>query len=118
MNGRHGRHGESRSAVVRRQKDEQGADEYRVMRIDVVATIPGGDELQCLDVTIRRPTAIANVEGAARFFVVSLPSRAREREKERDRPRHGEADQLRTGERRPRAADENGSWQSGPSVAV
>ena len=42
MNGRHGRHGESRSAVVRRQKDEQGADEYRVMRIDVVATIPRG----------------------------------------------------------------------------
>ena len=110
MNGRHGRHGESRSAVVRRQKDEQGADEYRVMRIDVVATIPGGDELQCLDVTIRKPMAIANVEGA--------PSRAREREKERDQPRLGEADQLRTGERRPRAADENGSWQSGPSAAM
>ena len=41
-------------------------DEIRVARVDVVATVPGRDELQWLDVTIRRP-AVANVEGAARL---------------------------------------------------
>ena len=31
-----------------------------------VATIPGSDELQWLDVTITRPTAAVNVEGGAK----------------------------------------------------
>ena len=36
-------------------------------RIDVVATIPGSNELQWLEVTIRRPTALTNMEGSARM---------------------------------------------------
>ena len=61
-------------------KDKRGADEYRVARIDVVATIPGRDELQWLEVTIRRPTAVAHVEGAARFGGFSATRRERKRE--------------------------------------
>ena len=48
-------------------KYKQGADENRVPGIDVVATIPRRDELQWLDVTFRRPTAVSNVEFAANF---------------------------------------------------
>ena len=48
-------------------KDEHGVDKIRVARIDVVATTLGRDELQWLDVPIRTPTAVANLEGAARF---------------------------------------------------
>ena len=47
-------------------KDKHGADKIRVARIGVVATIPGRDELQWPDVTIRRPTAVANFGRAAR----------------------------------------------------
>ena len=43
------------------------ADEIRVARIDVVATILGRDEQQWLEVTTLRPTFVAHVEGAARF---------------------------------------------------
>ena len=50
----------------KKNKHNEGSDEYRVARIDVVATIPGSDELQWLDVTIGRPTAAAIVEGGAR----------------------------------------------------
>ena len=36
-----------------------------VAKIDVVATLPGRDELRWLDIAIRRPTAATNVQGAA-----------------------------------------------------
>ena len=42
-------------------------EKIRVARIVVVATIPGSNELQWLDVTIRRPTALTNMEGSARM---------------------------------------------------
>ena len=51
---------------TKKYQDKDGNDKYRVARIDVVATIPGSDELQWLDVTTRRPTAAANVEGGAK----------------------------------------------------
>ena len=37
-----------------------------VARIDAVATIPGSNKLHWLDVTIRRPTALTNMEESAR----------------------------------------------------
>ena len=49
----------------KKYKDSNGADKIRTARIDVVATIPGSNELQWLDITIRRPTAQTNVEEAA-----------------------------------------------------
>ena len=61
-----------------RFKDKHGTDKTRVPRIDVVVTVPGKDGLQWLDVTKRRPTAVANVEGAARLGGFAAP---REREK-------------------------------------
>ena len=48
-------------------RDASGTEKIRVARIDLVATIPGSNELQRLDVTIRRPTALTNMEGAARM---------------------------------------------------
>ena len=42
-------------------------EKIRVARIDAVATIPGSNELQWQDVTIRRPTALTNMEGSARM---------------------------------------------------
>ena len=51
----------------KRYKDKHGTDKIRVPRIDVVVTVPRKDGLQWLDVTIRRPTAVANVEGATRL---------------------------------------------------
>ena len=82
----------------KRCKDEHGTDKIRVARIDVVATVLERDELQWLDLTIRRPTVVANVEGAARFGG------------------HGEADELRVwwkartpdGQRAPRVDGEAG----------
>ena len=47
-------------------RDQNGMEKIRVARIDVVATIPGSNELQWLDVTIRRPTALTNMEGSSR----------------------------------------------------
>ena len=41
-------------------------EKIRVARIDAVATMPGSNELQWLDVTTRRPTALTNMEGSAR----------------------------------------------------
>ena len=46
--------------------DQSGMEKVRVARIDAVATIPGSNELQWLDVTIRTPTALTNMEGSAR----------------------------------------------------
>ena len=43
------------------------AEKIRVARIDVVATIPGSNDLQWLHVIIRRPTALTNMEGSARL---------------------------------------------------
>ena len=51
----------------KRYRDKNGAEKIIVARIDVVATIPGSNELQRLDVTIRRPTALTNMEGSARL---------------------------------------------------
>ena len=51
----------------KRYRDQNGMETIRVARIDVVATIPGSNELQWLDVTIRRPTALTNMEGSARM---------------------------------------------------
>ena len=47
-------------------KDQEGKEKNRVATIDVVATIPRCVELQWMDVTIRRSTDTANVEGAAK----------------------------------------------------
>ena len=71
-------------------------------RIDVVATVPGVDELQWLDMTIRRPTAVANVEGAARFGGFAATEEETDKkekiwEQKRDWPGHGEAGELRVG---------------------
>ena len=49
----------------RKYRDSSGTDKIKTARIDVVATIPGSNELQWLDITIRRPTAQTNVEEAA-----------------------------------------------------
>ena len=49
----------------KKYRDNNGTDKIKTARIDVVATIPGSNELQWLDVTIRRPTAQTNVEEAA-----------------------------------------------------
>ena len=51
----------------------------RAARIDAVDTIPGSNELQWLDVTIRRPTALTNMERSAR--AVGHASTHGEREK-------------------------------------
>ena len=94
--------------VIAEKSEKKGTDKYRVGRIDVVATILGKDELQWLDITIKRPTAATKRQR----MVDSLPFRTREREneqvweQERDRPGHGEADQLRTGWKT-MAADDN-----------
>ena len=50
----------------KRYRDQNGMDKIRVARIYAVAKIPVSNELQWLDVTIRRPTALANMEGLAR----------------------------------------------------
>ena len=57
------------------------SDEIRVARIDVVVTIPGKGDWQWLDATMRRPTAVSNVEGAGRFGGSSAIQRERENEK-------------------------------------
>ena len=49
----------------RKYKDRNGTDKIKTARLDVVATIPGSNELQWLDITISRPTAQTNVEEAA-----------------------------------------------------
>ena len=51
----------------KRHRDQSGTEKIRVARIDAVATIPGSNELQWLDVAIRRPTALTNMEGSARM---------------------------------------------------
>ena len=50
----------------KRYRDQSGMEKIRVARIDAVATVPGSNELLWLDVTIRRPTALTNMEGSAR----------------------------------------------------
>ena len=47
----------------KRYRDQNGTETIRVARFDVVATIPGSNELPWLDVTIRRPTDLTNMEG-------------------------------------------------------
>ena len=49
----------------RKYRGNDGYERIRTARIDLVATIPGLNELQWLDITIRRPTAQTNVAGAA-----------------------------------------------------
>ena len=76
-------------------------DKIRVARIDVVATVWGRDELQWSDVTIRRPTAVATVEGAARLGRFAATQGEKENmkniwEQKRNWLRHCETDQLRT----------------------
>ena len=56
-------------------------EKIRMARIDVVATIPGSNELQWLDVTIRRPTALTNMEGSARAGGHAATQGERERTK-------------------------------------
>ena len=76
--------------------------------IDVVN--PGRDELQWLDITIRRSTVVVNVDSVNIRWLLCPTRREIENEKirdqERDRSGHGEADQLRTG-RQTRVADDN-----------
>ena len=60
-------------------RDKNGAENIRVARIDVVATMPGSNELQWLDVTIRRPTARTNMEGAARTRGYAVTQGGREK---------------------------------------
>ena len=50
----------------KRHRDQNGIEKDRVARVDVVATIPGSNELPWLDVTIRSLTDLTNMEGAAR----------------------------------------------------
>ena len=52
--------------LSKRCRDNNGTVKIRVVRIDVVATIAGSNELQLLDIKIRRPTALTKMEGAAR----------------------------------------------------
>ena len=49
----------------KKYRGNEGSDKIKTARIDVVATIPGSNELQWMDVTIRRPTAQTNVTEAA-----------------------------------------------------
>ena len=51
---------------AKKYKGNDGIERIRTARIDVVATIPGSNELQWLDITIRRPTAQTNVTEAAK----------------------------------------------------
>ena len=80
-------------------------EKIRAARIEVVATVPGRDELQWLDVTIRRPTAVAYVEEAAKLGGFA-PRERRICEQKRKWPGHGETDQLRTGWKTRPADDE------------
>ena len=94
----------------KRYRDQSGTEKIRVARIDAVATIPGSNELQWLDVTIRRPTAQTNMEGSARVgghAATQGGTRDNEevREHKGDRPGYSQADQHRTGR-------ENGSPDS------
>ena len=77
----------------KRYRDQNGMEKTRVTRIDVVATVPGSNELRWLDVTIRRPTALTNVEGRQEWEDM-LPHKGNVRKR---KVRHGEADQLRIG---------------------
>ena len=63
--------------MVKTKKDKNDTAKRRVARIDVVATVLGRDEL--LDVTMRRPTAVANVEGAARLGGFAATQRQKEK---------------------------------------
>ena len=51
---------------AKKYNGQDGVERIRTARIDVVATIPGSNELQWLDITIRRPTAQTNVTESAR----------------------------------------------------
>ena len=51
---------------AKKYKGNDGIERIRTARIDVVATIPGSNERQWLDITIRRPTAQTNVTKAAK----------------------------------------------------
>ena len=83
----------------KRYKHKNGVDSVRVVRIGVVVTVFGRDEVQQLDVAIRRPTALANVEGSAGSGgLAAHPGRQGKNENawaERgSRTGHGAADQL------------------------
>ena len=80
-----------------RYRDSNGTDKIKTAWIDVVATIPGSNELQWLDVTIRRPTAQTNVEEAAMTgghaaWMGEKEKTKKVRKQERSRPGHGETD--------------------------
>ena len=49
----------------KKYKGNDGSERIKTARIDLVVTVPGLNELQWLDITIRRPTAQTNVVGAA-----------------------------------------------------
>ena len=81
----------------RKYRGNDGCERIRTARIDLVATIPGLNELQWLDITIRRPTAQTNVAGAAvRAGTRSFDGRDRKNKKVwkqiGGRPRYGETD--------------------------
>ena len=66
-NGCNRRHGESRSAMVNAETQTNKEQISTVWRgSNVAATVPGSHEMQRLDITIRKPTAAANVEGAVK----------------------------------------------------
>ena len=97
----------------KRYQDKYGTDKIRVAGCHVVDTVRGRDELQWLDVTIRRPAAVANVEGAARFGGFAAIQGEKEKTRKygnRNEIGHSEADQVRVGReaRTSRADDETG----------
>ena len=61
------RPGKSGTSVGKKvQRTRWASKESELQGIDVVATIPGSNELQWLDITIRRPTAQTNVTESAK----------------------------------------------------
>ena len=59
--------------------DKHVTDKIRVARIDVVATVLGRDELEWLDMAIRRPTAVPNALRERQDSAASSPPRERKK---------------------------------------
>ena len=74
----------------KRYRDRSG-----IARIDAIATIPGSNELQWLDVTIRRPTALTNMEGSARKGGHAAMQGEREKTKKYGNKKEGDRDTVK-----------------------
>ena len=55
--------------------DELGRSRFRTAQLDVVVTVPGRDELEWLDATARRSTAVNNVRASSGGFATSVGER-------------------------------------------